>query len=244
MATKKQKKQKKKQVTDVLPESLERVKQNSLEGMTYKALISELKPTQNAVGYDETSEKKDKLEKKSKKKLRNYLLQRPIPIIIGNGGYYMIDHHHLAFAAWYAFDEMYLPVEVIQNWSVIKDYSFWKALLKNNWLYPFGGDGRGPLPPNQLKEHIKDLENDVFRSLSWYVRKKFGYVKSQNPIFAEFKWANFYRTRIKFKDQLKENINITKILLNKLGDREEIIDFAMYLATSEEARGLPGYRGS
>ncbi len=238
----------KKLFDDVLP----KCSAESKQGAIGRVLVSKLRPTQNAVGYDEIFVKRAKIEKKKDKpdKLKDYLIQRAIPIIIGNEGqYYLIDHHHLAYTIWQELGDMYLPVEVIKNWSMVKGYSFWKAMRKNNWLYPFAGDGAGPLPPNELKTHIKDLENDIFRSLSWFIRKKYGYVKSpQNAIFAEFKWANFYRSRIIFNVQIKDKLDIKKLTLEDVkaddeSEYSELMDFAMYLATSEEARGLPGYRG-
>lgn len=233
---------------DHLPKCSDTSKQGSIN----RVLVSQLKPTQNAVGFDEIFEKRSKLKKKKDKPdtLKDYLIQRVIPIIIGNNGkYYLIDHHHLAYTIWQELGDIYLPVEVIKNWSAIESYSFWKAMRENSWVYPFSGDGGGPLPPKKLKNHIKDLENDIFRSLSWVIRKRYGYVKSpQNAIFAEFKWANFFRARIIFNKQIKDQLDIEDLTLQQVkeddkGDYKALIDLAMYLATSKEARGLPGYRG-
>ncbi|HHE33012.1 MAG TPA: hypothetical protein ENL07_10445 [Chlorobaculum parvum] len=233
---------------DYLPEITDRSEQGSI----CRVLVSRLRPTQNAVGFDEIFKKRKKIRKKTDNPddLQDYLMQRAIPVIIGNGGeFYQIDYHHLAYSVWHELGDMYLPVEVVKNWSVIEGYSFWKAMRKNKWLYPFAGDGGGPLPPDQLKTHIKDLENDIFRSLSWKVREKYGYVKSpSNAIFAEFKWANFYRSRIIFDVQLKEQLDIKELTLEKVkdeekGDYKRLLKLAMYLATSDEAKGLPGFRG-
>lgn len=175
---------------------------DSVQGSINKIQVSKLRPTQNAVGYDEIYEKREKLDKKSADltKLKDYLLQRVIPVIVGNDGkFYLIDHHHLAFSVYSELGDICLPVEVIRNWSPIEGYSFFKAMRENNWLYPFSGNGAGPLPPEKIKTHIKDLENDIFRSLSWVVRKKYGYVKSaQNAIFAEFKWGELLQIKDNF----------------------------------------------
>lgn len=236
-----------KKIFDHLPELTDKSKQGSIS----RVLVSQLRPTQNAVGFDEITEKRKTIRKKSAKpdELQDYLLQRSIPIIIGNkDNFHLIDHHHLAYAVWNELGDMYLPVEVVKNWSVIEGYSFWRAMRENNWLYPFGGDGAGPLPPDRLIHHIKDMENDIFRSLSWQVRLKYGYVKSaDNAIFAEFRWADFYRSRIIFDIQLKKQMDIKELTLEKVRDDddddfEKLLDYAMYLATSEEAKGLPGYR--
>jgi len=233
---------------DHLPEITDR----SEQGAICRVLVSQLRPTQNAVGFDEIVEKQKKIRKKTEKPddLQDYLMQQAIPVIIGNGGeFYQIDNHHLARSVWNELGDMDMPVEAVKHWSVIEGDSFWKAMRKNKWLYPFAGDGSGPLPPKKLKTHVKDLENDIFRSLSWVVRQKYGYVKSPgNAIFAEFKWANFYRSRIIFDVQLKEQLDIEELTLEKVkdedkGDYQELLDYAMYLATSDEAKGLPGYRG-
>jgi len=47
--------------------------------------LSKLKPTQNAVGMEEVNVKVEKIKRKSDDKLTDYLLQRTIPIIVGNG---------------------------------------------------------------------------------------------------------------------------------------------------------------
>ncbi len=224
----------------------------SKQGSICKVLISQLRPTQNGIGLDEINTKRKKIRKKGKElaQLKDYLVLRTIPIVIGNGGqFYLIDHHHLAYAVWKEFKDIYLPVKVVKNWSQIECYSFWKAMFKSNWLYPYSGNGAGPLCPDELKSHVKDLENDVYRSLSWIIRKKYGYVKSpQNAIFAEFKWGNFFRHRIFFEKQIKEKMKIEDLILKdvKKDDAEEyieLLEYALYLATSKEARGLPGYRG-
>lgn len=110
---------------------------------------------------------------------------------------------------------------------------------------PIGGGG--PLNVSRLKKRLQDLQNDPCRSLAWYVRKRFGYFKdSANPIFAEFKWANFFRTRIQLGDALLDpdsGIDLRDILLEELDEdeRNEIVDYAVSLARSSQAEELPGY---
>ena len=92
---------------------------------------------------------------------------------------------------------------------------------------------------------------DPYRSLAWIVRDKHGYLKNDTP-FSEFKWANFFRTRIlpgqdlpagkrTFDEFTFEVDKHGKLVIND--DGKEIIDECMFLAASPEARGLPGYRG-
>ena len=220
------------------------------QGTQARLKLSQLKPTQNAVGMDEVNTKKEKIKKKSGKKLEDYLLQRSIPIIIGNDGqFYLIDHHHLAISVWLAKGDMEVPVVVTRNWSPITGRSFWRAMANNNWVYPFDAMGAGPSNPAGLKQHVKDLDNDLYRSLSWVVRQGYGYVKDpNNAIFAEFKWGNFFRTRVIFDAQLsceKKCMEMTLADIEKSDpdDYRDKIAYALYLASSPEAGGLPGFVG-
>ena len=220
------------------------------QGSMGRLKLSDLKPTQNAVGMDEVNTKVKKIRKKSKKKLADYLLQRAVPIIIGNGGnYYLIDHHQLTISLWLAKGDMEIPVQVVRNWSLLKGDRFWKAMAVNNWVYPFDAMGAGPLNPTMLKQHVKDLDNDIYRSLSWVVRQDYGYVKDPaNAIFAEFKWGSFFRTRVIFEEQLTcekkcEQMTLEDIAKADPDDHSEKVRYAMYLAGSPEAAGLPGFVG-
>jgi hypothetical protein len=223
---------------------------NTPPGTYARLKLSQLKPTQNAVGMDEVNVKTKKIADKSGKKLEDYLLQRTIPIIIGNDGqYYLIDHHHLAISLWLAKGDMEVPVEVVKNWSTLEDRRFWRAMANNNWVYPFGAMGAGPSNPEDLKQHVKDLDNDIYRSLSWVVRQAYGYVKDpNNAIFAEFKWGSFFRTRVIFDEQLsckKKCMEMTLADIEKKDpdDYHEKVAYALYLASSPEASGLPGFVG-
>jgi hypothetical protein len=63
--------------------------------------LDDLKPTQNAAGFDEVNDKIARYSAKSKEDLEDYLLVHPVPVVIGNGGkFYLTDHHHLANALW------------------------------------------------------------------------------------------------------------------------------------------------
>jgi hypothetical protein len=96
-----------------------------------------------------------------------------------------------------------------------------------------------------LPAHVKDLSNDPYRGLAWYVRTHFGYNKMPAD-FAEFQWAQFFRMRMILDNRLLKNqIEDVDILLAKMkdADREVLIEEAIHLANSSEAAGLPGYNG-
>lgn len=225
-------------------------------GQLYQLRVSELHPTQSGVGLDEVNAKVETMRRKGKDDLVAYLLTRPVPVVIGNGDkFYVTDHHHLARAVWETAqekndagidgDNARVVVEVIENWSALKGYNFWKAMHDNRWVYLFDHMGGGPLQPDELPKHIKDLRNDPYRGVAWYVRSHFGYAKTPAD-FAEFQWAQFFRMRLILDNRLLKNeIQDVDILLSKMKDeaRQEIIETAIYLATSNEASGLPGYAG-
>lgn len=230
----------------------------SKPGQYYQLSISKFSPTQNAVGLDEVKVKTKKIAGKKKKSLKEYLYVRPVPVIIGLGSFFLIDHHHLLRSLWEAAGEKNASgmtrkdaravVQVVENWQFITSPKrFWKAMDKNHWVYPYDLGGGGPINISKLEQHIKDLSNDPFRSLAWYVRNQFGYFKdAANPIFAEFKWANFFRTRVQVSEDLldpKSGVTLEKVLLEKFDKevRDDIIGYAVALARSSEASSLPGY---
>jgi hypothetical protein len=224
-----------------------------VQGTLARLAVGELKPTQNAVGMDEVSAKVKKIEPMSRTHLEDYLLQRRIPVIIGNDDQcYMIDHHHLARALWDAGKrDIEVPIVVAENWHVLHDDRLWKAMASRNWIYPFDGMGAGPTKPSLLKPHVKDLDNDLYRSVAWYVRERYGFVKDpSNPIFAEFKWASFFRSRVIFWGALMswpepDPMPMTLEDISKLepGEYEDVLAYARYLAGAPDASGLPGFIG-
>lgn len=225
-------------------------------GQLYQLRVADLHPTQCGVGMDEVNARVESMRKKSHDDLLAYLITRPVPIVIGNTDkYYLTDHHHLARAVWEVahgkneagIDESNarVAVEVIYNWAVLKDYNFWKTMHDNRWLYLFDHMGGGPLQPSALPAHVKDLRNDPYRGLAWYVRTHFGYNKMPAD-FAEFQWAQFFRMRMILDNRLLKNqIEDVDILLAKMkdADRQALIEEAIHLANSSEAAGLPGYNG-
>jgi len=83
------------------------------------------------------------------------------------------------------------------------------------------------------------------------VRDRHGYLKNDKP-FSEFKWANFFRTRILMNQDLLASkatfdefaFQMTKDGKVELTDEgEDIVDQALLLAAGPEAAGLPGYLG-
>jgi hypothetical protein len=231
---------------------LPRCQPDSPQGALTALPVGELKPTQNSVGLDEVRAKVEKIESMSSNQLADYLLQRPIPIVVGRTSeFFMIDHHHLARAMWDADKrDILIPTVVAQNWAPLDGSHFWKAMARRDWLYPFDGLGAGPSKPSSLKPNVGELENDLYRSIAWYARQRYAYVKdAANPIYAEFKWANFLRSRVVFWGTLLkwkgDPMEMTLHAISELDPSEyaEKLAFTLYLAGSPEAGGLPGFVG-
>ena len=225
-------------------------------GTLCQVKVSDLKPTQNAAGFDEVNDKIARYSAKSSSDLSDYLLVHPVPIIVGNGGkFYLTDHHHLANALWKTAEgdnkagidtkNVRVVAQVQNNLTALTGYHFWKSMQRARLVYLFDNYGGGPIRPKDLCPHIKDLANDPYRSLAWEVRTRYGYGKSPHA-FAEFLWANFFRIRIIIDNWiLKDKIRGSNILFSNLPaeHKKEIIDEAMDLARSSEAKGMPGYLG-
>lgn len=228
-------------------------------GDYHKLRIKDLSPTQFAVGKAEVEVRAGNMRKKRKKaptKLHDYLRVRPIPIVVRANKFYLVDHHHLVRALFDAFhkeqgEDICVFVKVLGNASTLQDVYFWKTMHEQNWVYLFDRSGGGPQQPEKLPSHIKDLDFDPYRSLAWIVREHHGYIKNNAP-FSEFKWANFFRTRILLDHDIlagKHTFDDFAFDVDEGGrlelsdDGKEVIDEAIFLAASAEARGLPGFRG-
>ena len=228
-------------------------------GEVYKLRVKDLSPTQFAVGKAEIAVRAGRMRKKLKKdpgKLHDYLRVRPIPIVVRAKKFYLVDHHHLVRALYDAENEtrgedICVYVKVLANASTLGEVYFWKTMHDQNWVYLFDHSGGGPQMPATLPAHIKDLQFDPYRSLAWLVRENHGYIKNDAP-FSEFKWANFFRTRVLLDQDIlagKHTFDNFAFKIDKLGtleltdDGKEVIDEVLFLAASAEARGLPGFRG-
>ena len=70
-------------------------------GEFYKLRVRDLSPTQFVTGKAEVKVRAARMAKKLKKdphKLHDYLRVRPVPIVVRNERFYLIDHHHLVRA--------------------------------------------------------------------------------------------------------------------------------------------------
>lgn len=188
--------------------------------------IEQLRPLQATVGMLEVDAKRKRLLAMDAKSLKAFLKSAPIPTVIGKRErHYVIDHHHLARALWdggitKAF------VEVAADLSQLPDEKFWDTVIAKRWVHPV--DERGILRAiSAIPDEISALIDDPYRSLAAFVRGAGGYLKTPEP-FAEFQWADFYRTRIP--------------MWTSESQFNAAVEQSVHLAWSPDARTLPGFR--
>ena len=196
--------------------------------MTVQSIaVKALRPTQIAVGMKLVKAKRRGLRSLEGKpqELVNFILANPLRVVAGPSKlFFIIDHHHLAHAL---LDEGFktAPMEMMGDLSTLSMAEFWKQMDAKGWVYPHDGKGR-KRAVGSIPRKVKDLEDDPYRSLAGLVREGGGFLKSQTP-YAEFLWADFYRTRIPMKVVKKD---FTKALAR-----------AKRMASSADAAMLPGY---
>ncbi|SAK50529.1 ParB-like protein [Caballeronia ptereochthonis] len=188
--------------------------------------IAQLRPMQATVGMLEVDAKRKHLRALDAKALRDFLKSAPIPTVLGKRDrHYIIDHHHLARAlADSGIAEAY--VEVAADLSRLPNEEFWNTVIAHKWVHPY--DERGMLRAlSAIPDDVKDLADDPYRSLAAFVRNAGGYLKTPEP-FAEFQWADFYRTRVPlWTNEFQFNA---------------VVEQSIHLASSPDARTLPGFK--
>jgi len=161
----------------------------------------------------------------STRKIERYLEKRPIPAVVGPAGeFYIIDRHHLSLALCRS-GIRDVSVALLADFSALPRASFWARMQQNGMLHPYDGLGIR-IHPSRLPKSIGDLGHDPYRDLAWSVRRLGGFDKTVVPFF-EFRWANFFRTRI------PPNLVAR--------DYAKAVRRALRLASARSARSLPGY---
>jgi hypothetical protein len=190
--------------------------------------IESLYPTESAVGEKEVASRADEYQQMSHSEMQKYLLENPILVVKGpKDKLYVIDHTHQCKALQSIGIEN-VTYTLAGDLSNLNATDFWKKMIEKEWVWLEDESGN-KIEPSQLPTHIKDLKNDPFRALAYFVRKKGGFDKTDKP-FAEFYWADFFRTYFTL-DELNQ-------------DWKKAVHKAVDLAQSSEASNLPGYRGN
>lgn len=189
--------------------------------------IAQLHPTQFAVGYREVEERGRNIAQKSPHKLKAYIEEHLPLVVVGPGGApYLVDGHHLCLALckFHVADRVEARIEA--NWRDLSPTEFWKKMKEHDWVYLYDCQGRGPLDPEELPKQVTELADDPYRALAWEVRKRGGYAKN-SATFSEFRWANYFRTRIP--------------LGSGESGFEQAVEAALKISHAPEAQALPGF---
>jgi hypothetical protein len=189
--------------------------------------IHRLRPTQITVGMIEVEDKRAMLEGLKKHEREDFFEAHPIPGVWGpDGKLYITDRHHLGRAACEAgVDSGFFQVE--DDFSKVPIAQFWPKMSDAHWAHPI--DEHGKLRPfTEIPDHLAQLRDDPYRSLACYVRNAGGFAKTPTA-YAEFVWADFFRTRV--------------VIGPTRADFDAAVQKALVLATSPEAASLPGYNG-
>jgi len=189
--------------------------------------IHRLRPTQITVGMIEVGDKRARLEALKKHEQHEVLEAHPIPAVWGpDGKLYITDHHHLARAAAEAgIESGFFLVE--EDFSKVPIAQFWPKMSAAGWVHPIDEHGKTQ-PFTEIPCHLQELRDDPYRSLACYVRNAGGFNKTPTA-YAEFLWADFFRSRVPIGPKRK--------------DFDVAVQEALALATSAAAASLPGYIG-
>ncbi|MFC5527598.1 ParB-like protein [Rhodanobacter ginsengisoli] len=186
-----------------------------------------LRPTQLTVGKAEVAAKRAEWEKLGGKKRRQLLEAHCFPGVLGpRQQVYIVDHHHLGLAL---LEERVEKVAVLiqRDFSWLEPGVFWRTMEFYRWAHPYDGHG-GRTGYDAFPASLAELSDDPYRSLAARVRNAGGCAKDATP-YAEFLWADFYRSRIKLSKGRIGNGTLQKAVL---------------LAHGHEAGYLPGWSGA
>ena len=157
--------------------------------------------------------------------LVSFILEHPIRVVLGpRSKAWVIDHHHLALALIRERFET-APMQVEEDLSSLSATAFWEKMQALDFVHPYDAAGKKK-PLDDIPNSLELLKDDPYRSLAGFVREAGGFTKVKTP-YAEFLWADYYRSRIKEK------------LLNK--HLSKALKQAMALARDQDAKELPGF---
>ena len=188
----------------------------------------DLRPTQISVGLAEVEAKRAEWRALKRKEREQRLASHWFPCVLGpRGRAYIVDHHHLGLALQREGVDRCFGV-VLQDYAWLDAATFWRTMEFHQWVHPFDEQGvRRTM--DEIPKRLGDLRDDPYRSLVGFVRGAGGFSKDATP-YAEFLWADFFRSRLP--------------LVRVMDERETALADALALAVSPVARYLPGWTGS
>lgn len=191
-----------------------------------ESVIAKLLPTQITVGMLEVADKVKQIKALKPNERIEFMRAHAMPGVIGlQGRVYITDHHHLGRAALEAGIETGY-FEIAADLSSYGAEDFWSEMDANRWVHPLDENGVRHYYAS-IPAHLRNLVDDIYRSLAGYVRNAGGFDKTPTA-FAEFVWADFFRRSVPLE------------LLRS--DFAAAVKLAVPLAHGHEAKGMPGFR--
>lgn len=186
-----------------------------------------LHPTQMTVGRAEVAAKRAQWHALGKNKRKLLIASHWFPGVLGpQGAVYIVDHHHFGLALLEEGVEQ-VPVIVQRDFSWLEPDTFWRTMEFNRWAHPYDDRGRRS-DYAAIPRSLSGLRDDPYRTLAARVREAGGCAKDTTP-YAEFLWADFFRSRLK------------STAVGKGGER--LLQRALELAHARDAGYLPGWSG-
>lgn len=184
-------------------------------------------PTQITAGMWEVDQKREMLRDYAKNpgELKKFIEKHPIRVVLGpENKAYIVDRHHLALAMVLEKFET-APIEIYKDFTNNSPATFWRKMQELQYVHLKDENG-APQPISALPATLLDLKDDPYRSIAAAVRNKGGFEKVKTP-YAEFQWADYFRTLIKPEDVS--------------ADFDGAVDTAMKAARKPAASQLPGF---
>jgi hypothetical protein len=215
-------------------EELPSCAQMSDPGKNCSCDLRRLRPLQGAIGEFEVAQKAKQI-KDDPSKAEDRLAKDPIKVVRGpNRDLFIIDHHHSALA-WL---DAGFPGGIcsIEHPELSADSArFWDQLADKKLDHLEDRNGVA-IPHEKLPRTLPELrsEDDPYRSLAGLVRKNGGFCRdSMHPEFAEFRWADFMRSR--------PELPVKAVAASP----RDMLGEALKIARGPAARDadLPGYNG-
>lgn len=159
-----------------------------------EAKLSELRPTQVTVGYDEVAFKRRQWVERADEENCRFIFEHHFPAVQGPSSYYyIVDGHHLGRAL---LEEGVGTVwlSLIENMSHLDETEFWRVMNSRRLIYSYDALGRRR-DFAEMPKALSELTDDPFRGLAARVRRSGEHEKDSTP-FAEFQWAESFRNYI------------------------------------------------
>lgn len=201
-------------------------------GAAYAIDARQLHPTQFSHGWREVAYKQAKMDAMSPAKLRTYLVDKDVPVVIGPGGVpYLTDGHHTLRALIESkHADKTAFGHILANWADLPAAEFWQRMQANNYAYLKDAQGREQ-PPAALPGSLLTMQRDPWRGLAWGVMEAGGFRERKDVFFQEFRWADYFRDKVAW-DEADDSAF------------KDAVKAACGLAQRPEAAVLPGYRSS